>query len=358
MPRLRALLAALSLATIVACDSSLSAPDIDPSFAKGGGGAPIKVQATDPTGAPQDTTVEVRVLGSGFDQESRAAFLLAGSPTPGVVTNDTRFVSDVELVAEITIALDADVALYDVEVASLGRRRGIGTELFAVLQKGGGPPSEAEPMRVQVPLDVRVGTANAFEPDIHGVYDHGDCGVQAAYVRDIDHFMFAPKENGLTKKQERELERDCSDEFPRSALIRLDLAVVHLGGEGGHGDDVALTDYILDEGADLITPDDQTMHSAQLGDFALIGDGESVLQGRGFTLRYCQDDGRGQPMRFDPVRMPGSSQLELSRSGDVITARSQPYPNNIAGCEHGRDDRSITYLLLHLDVAYTVKPLP
>ena len=36
----------------------------------------------------------------------------------------------------LTITLDAQIALYDVEVtSSRGRRRGVGTELFAVVEK-------------------------------------------------------------------------------------------------------------------------------------------------------------------------------------------------------------------------------
>lgn len=141
MPRLRALIAASLLATAVACESNPSDIEIAPTWSKGGGG-PIQVDATDPTEAPQDTTLEVSILGSGFERGSEARFLLGGAPTANVVTNRTRFVSDTELAAEITIAIDADVALYDVEVSSSGgRRRGIGTELFSVLQKTNGPTS-------------------------------------------------------------------------------------------------------------------------------------------------------------------------------------------------------------------------
>ena len=144
MPRLRALLAALSLATLIACDSTPSSPDLDPSFAKGGS-TPIKVDATDPVSAPQDTTLDVRVFGSGFERGANAVFLLAGVSTPGVLTNRTRFVSETELVAEITIALDADIALYDVEVSSSrGRGRGVGTELFAVVEKTNGGQPEGD----------------------------------------------------------------------------------------------------------------------------------------------------------------------------------------------------------------------
>lgn len=141
MRRLPLLMGSLSLAFLYACEPAPSLLQVDPSFAKSGGG-PIKVDATDPTEAPQDTTLTIRILGSGFEAGASAAFLLNGAPTPGVVTNRTRFVSETELEADVTIALDAEVALYDVEVASKGRRRrGVGTELFSVVQKQNGPES-------------------------------------------------------------------------------------------------------------------------------------------------------------------------------------------------------------------------
>ncbi|HSM16728.1 MAG TPA: hypothetical protein VK845_06995, partial [Gemmatimonadales bacterium] len=45
-------------------------------------------------------------------------------------------VDDKNLDAEVTIALDADVALYDIEVMTLRGKKGIGSELFAVKEKG------------------------------------------------------------------------------------------------------------------------------------------------------------------------------------------------------------------------------
>lgn len=135
MSRLRPTLVASLLAVLFACDPSASPVATDPSFAKGGGG-PIRVVDTDPGEAPQDTTLAVRIFGSGFSPGSSSAFLLGGSETPGVVVLRTRFVSETELEADVTIALDAEIALYDVEVTSNGRRRrGVGTELFSVVER-------------------------------------------------------------------------------------------------------------------------------------------------------------------------------------------------------------------------------
>jgi probable HAF family extracellular repeat protein len=74
----------------------------------------------------------VHVLGSGFDQGTKAEWAIKGVRSPKVVTNSTRFVSSGELVANITIAADADVALYDVIVTTSTGKPGIGTETFEV----------------------------------------------------------------------------------------------------------------------------------------------------------------------------------------------------------------------------------
>ena len=102
--------------------------------AKASGPAPV-VDATDPNQAPQETTIDVRVLGANFDDGSTVQFLLDQQPTNKVTTNSTTFVNSGELRANITIALDAAVALYDVQVTALRGRKGIGIEKFAVTVK-------------------------------------------------------------------------------------------------------------------------------------------------------------------------------------------------------------------------------
>lgn len=111
--------------------------------APGGGVGGPQVDATDPTSAPQNTTLEVRVLGQNFASGAKVDFLLHGLKTPGVRTNSTRFVSATEVVANITIAADAVVDLYDVQVTLAGKKPGVGIELFAVLQQG--PPGQWDP---------------------------------------------------------------------------------------------------------------------------------------------------------------------------------------------------------------------
>jgi hypothetical protein len=109
-----------------------------PSLAQSGAGKGPTVRETDPSFAPQGTTLEVRVLGTGYDQGSGAVWALQGDTafaTTRVKTNSTTFLSSSELRANITIEGDASLALYDVVVVTKGGKRGIGIEKFEVTLK-------------------------------------------------------------------------------------------------------------------------------------------------------------------------------------------------------------------------------
>lgn len=97
----------------------------------------VTVSATDPSSAPQDTTLDVAVFGSGFDRGSRADFALDGVPSDKVRTNSTKFANPKKLIANITIAADAVPDRYDVIVTTSQGKRGIGIELFEVRLKSG-----------------------------------------------------------------------------------------------------------------------------------------------------------------------------------------------------------------------------
>ncbi|HEY6110619.1 MAG TPA: hypothetical protein VIV56_17075, partial [Gemmatimonadales bacterium] len=96
------------------------------------GGSSLTVTATNPDSAIQDTTLDVVVSGSGFDQGSQAQWAIAGVPTTKVHTNSTQFVTTRKLIANVTIAADADTGLYDVIVTASTGKKGIGSELFAI----------------------------------------------------------------------------------------------------------------------------------------------------------------------------------------------------------------------------------
>jgi hypothetical protein len=127
----------LVAAGFLACsDFSPTSTDLEPAFAPGGGGPPVRVTSTNPTEAEQGTTLTVRVLGSNFEPGAIAEFKRDGVPPGKVRTNSTTFVSPDELLADITVEVDADLGLYDVEVRTPRGKKGVGTELFRVLEVG------------------------------------------------------------------------------------------------------------------------------------------------------------------------------------------------------------------------------
>ena len=79
-------------ATLVglACADPTTAPESAASFAKGGGGGGVSVQSTMPSRTEPGTTLDVRVLGSGFDAGTRVSFALGGVATSKIVTNGTK----------------------------------------------------------------------------------------------------------------------------------------------------------------------------------------------------------------------------------------------------------------------------
>jgi hypothetical protein len=91
------------------------------------------VASANPKFGDRGTTLDVHVIGSGFTSGAQATFLLHGAADPAHVrTNSTTFVSSTEVVANITVASDADLAYWDVQIALAGGKNGVGTELFEI----------------------------------------------------------------------------------------------------------------------------------------------------------------------------------------------------------------------------------
>ena len=131
-PRKRYSLLAAALAA--AC-SAEGPTDVSPTPSAGKVAATTSptVTATNPSATLRDTTLDVHVLGSGFDRGSRVDFLLDGIPDPKVRTNSSRYVNQGDLVANVTVAIDAVPDRYDVMVTTSRGKKGIGTERFEVL---------------------------------------------------------------------------------------------------------------------------------------------------------------------------------------------------------------------------------
>jgi hypothetical protein len=126
---------------VVGCDDSGPTDPIIDGIQLAKAPKDVEVTATDPDWAPQDTLLDVRVLGDNFDRGSVAEFQLGGVPAEKVKVKNTRFVSRTELVAEVEVQLDAPTELYDVEVTTSRGKKGIGTDLFRVYEKGTKPPT-------------------------------------------------------------------------------------------------------------------------------------------------------------------------------------------------------------------------
>ncbi len=342
----------------------------------GGGGGKVEINSTDPAGATQDTTLDVTVFGSGFESTDVANFLLDRKATPNIQTNSTTFVSSTELIANITIGIDADTSLYDVEVASSGgRRRGIGTQLFQVKAKNGKGPSEPIAMRVTFPAMVREGgPENPLLGDGQlPEYDHAICGVRALLGDEGDGQVgmnFQAFDNALSfgKKKLRDAQQACDEMFPDLTVVlprtytlvfARDL-VIHDSTQalGQHGGDTLSTGDPLLTFGDLI---DSLMVVDDPGDgitakrFAVheIVPMADTSFGRGsFTISYCDP-----ALRFRPGFHPHSNKLEVEKVGEVFHVRSEAGLENVAWCRHVRSDGTIQEFYVHFDVAWDMVPL-
>lgn len=333
-------------------------PEMEVHAAKGGNGggavavADITVEDSDPREAMQDTTLDVRVLGSGFEPGAEVRFLVGGKTTRNVVTNATSFVSSTEVVANVSIALDADTVLYDIEVANGPRRRGVGTELFKVLEKK--LPWEPDDAEMTI-TSLANGVANMLVSDGNGAYVGGACGVESWLEGDSVRYTFRPVKHMLNRKEERELERSCSF-FPRSFTLAITGAtVVHDPADpGDHSLDRPLQE-LVDEGM-VLDPAGRTTG----GEFAVHLPSETGDSPRAsFNVAYCTgEDGRGSPIVYGTDREPDSDNLHVTRVTDgTFLVSTKHYPDNVGHCLHDRNDGTEVVLLLHLDLAYEVAPL-
>ena len=84
--------AALAVVGLSCVEPRSTEPDaMDPAFARPGGSDPTVTSAV-PSEAPQDTTLDVQVLGSNYDQGSKVDFARAGVVDPKLKVNSTTFV--------------------------------------------------------------------------------------------------------------------------------------------------------------------------------------------------------------------------------------------------------------------------
>jgi len=135
-------------------DPQAPEPGSAPTLAKSGSSP--TVTSTDPSDARQDTTLDVHVFGSGFDRGSSVAFARDGVIDPKLHVNGMSFRTSSELVANLTVAVDAEPVSYDVVVTTATGKKGIGTELFVI----------EVPME---PLEAPPGGSNVFNAGATGL---------------------------------------------------------------------------------------------------------------------------------------------------------------------------------------------
>lgn len=166
----------IALAAVAATLACAGDPQTAPDFAKGApapAGDPT-VTATEPAMAPRDTTLDVKVTGSGFDRGSRVEFAIDGVVEPRLRVNATTYRRSSELTANVTVAVDAPLVSYDVVVTTSRGKKGIGSEMFLVTLSN---PA----ISWALPLDdegLAVRSDRAFPEGGESFYRHGECGVE------------------------------------------------------------------------------------------------------------------------------------------------------------------------------------
>ena len=129
----------LGFTAVLACQTDpISEPESSLSAAKGSGGGgltSVTVTAADPDTIPTDTTLTVKIYGSGFTPGTNTVtYLFNNQVSSKVVASAVQYVSATELSTTTTVARGAAIGAYDIAVTSNGKR-GIGAERMEVVVK-------------------------------------------------------------------------------------------------------------------------------------------------------------------------------------------------------------------------------
>ena len=132
----------------------------------------VAVSQAIPDNAPQGmVNLNVTIKGKGFKKGAEAKWFVTGTTNPGGVTvNSTAFVNATELIANITIAEDAEINKFDIEVMLMGGRTGKGIELFSVTEKS--HPSTCEVLPLPAAFE-QVAVLDPETPSASGEFGRG-----------------------------------------------------------------------------------------------------------------------------------------------------------------------------------------
>jgi len=322
------------------------------------------------------------VMGSGFDNGSEVTMTLDDTSSSSVRTNSTRFVSPNELVANITIALEADTALYDVEVMTRRGKKGVGVDMFRVRLKGSSSATPLRDVDMLIPGTVSTGLTNFLRGDTLGLYVGGDrnhldgeCGVVAQAGST---FSFFPFYGGMNKKELRTFERlaECGrNPEPKGPAVRRTVTI-NLNDARVHRICPSTdSEFVVCENVDSLN------HSGEstLGELIAAGQLDSImgadsvrhvtvaffetsndLSRGGFQVAYCGglgfvDDGTwGLYALSVDNSNPSNVHIETQRGPHWNVASCGHYDTKWDDLDGNPNTPTPLVLLLHVDIAYDV----
>lgn len=195
--RHRGLAVTIILGVVGACrpdSAGVTDPHPSAAFAKAGSST-VEVTSVTPSEAPTDTIIDVLVNGKGFSRGASAKWSLNGDTTRVHVLS-TTYVNGGQLKARLQVPVDAPTGSYDVEVYLVDGKKGVGAELFLVVQKF----QSASSATYNIPA-----TGYSFTSWGNADYADGVCGVLARV------FYLAPNylDGNMQLDNPRSKDRSC-----------------------------------------------------------------------------------------------------------------------------------------------------
>ncbi len=247
----------------------------------------VVVTAASPSMAPQDTTLDVTINGSGFGTGARAVWSLNGDTTQ-VHVKSTRVVSATQVVATVIVPLAAPVASYSIEVALPGGKKGVGAELFIV--------TEADPS-ADFTMDNTLGVrSDSYSP----TYRLGVCGVNTHI------FLANGGGDGFMQTDNPRFRDNRCAAYPRKLVIDYGDGVTAAGGTGINVNSLSTALFTIPVGTSAM---------------------------RGLNIADARCGGLRWKARLqEGLIVPADSVIVTRVDATTFTVRTQPPPNNRAYC--------------------------
>ena len=324
--RLSVFVASIGIAWSCQSERSTGIPLGDVGLAKGGGAggggggssvAPTVTSAT-PSSAFQDTTLDVVILGAGFTAGAKATWSLAGDTTL-VHVKSTKVLASDRILVQIDVPSNAPIAAYDVEVLLSNGKKGVGAEMFKVLD--GGPRAS-----FWFPLDdatLSVRSDHLYLNGDYSVYGDAVCGVNSRIFTGPD----ASGDAIMHTDNRRYADKKCP-QYPRR------ITVVY-----GPGDSESVTTFM-------------NLRAIVNSTFTIpIG----ATERRALAVRDSRCEGFRFSTRSQTGEFLGADSVNVTRvDASTWNVETQPFPDNEAYC-------NATGQKFNMNLRFTVKadrPLP